>query len=119
MRGREWERTVSVEYIKPESILGFQIDAGMRVHGSDYARPQFHPRLPWRRGRNPSYRLYFRGDYGSSALRYPLFEDSPVDEFEDLVLRAGMNNRVNPFIRDELVRQLHADMGQMRRTERS
>ena len=36
-----------------------------------------------------------------------------MDEFDHLVLRAGMNDRVNPFIRDELVRRLHADMGQV------
>ena len=113
MRGGEWEKPASVEYIKPENHGGFQIDAGIRVQGSDFARPRFHPENDANLRRKISYRLYFRGDYGSSKLKYPLFEDSPVDEFDHVVLRAGMNDRVDPFIRDELVRQLHTDMGQV------
>ena len=60
-RGREWEKPVSVEFVEPESNLGFQIDAGIRVHGSDFARPRFHPELDGNRGQKISYRLYFPG----------------------------------------------------------
>jgi hypothetical protein len=104
--GVAWERPMSVEYIRPDNS-GFQIDSGMRVQGSDYTRPRYTPTSKF------SYRLYFRGDYGESKLEYPLFADSVVQNFEQIVLRAGHNDISNPFLRDELVRQLHTDMGQV------
>ena len=101
-----WEKPMSVEFIRPTDNSGFHIDAGMRVQGSDYTRPRYAANDKF------SYRLYFRGDYSSSRLRYPLFSDSVVEEFDQIVLRAGHNDISNPFLRDELARQLHADMGQ-------
>ncbi|HEY0549299.1 MAG TPA: CotH kinase family protein, partial [Verrucomicrobiae bacterium] len=104
--GIAWERPMSVEYIRADNS-GFQADCGMRVQGSDYTRPRYEATSKF------SYRLYFRGDYGKSKLEYPLFEDSVVQNFEQIVMRAGHNDISNPFLRDELVRQLHADMGQV------
>ena len=40
-----------------------------------------------------------------------MFPGSPVDRYRSLVLRGGKNDQHNPFIKDELVRQLHKDMG--------
>ena len=59
-----------------------------------------------------SLRLYFRGDYGQSRLEYPLIPSSDVEQFATVVLRAGHNDQTNPFIKDELLRRLHKDMGQ-------
>ncbi len=105
--GIAWERPMSVEYVRPLDNSGFQLDCGMRVQGSDYTRPRYEPTSKF------SYRLYFRGDYGSGRLQYPIFEDSVVQSFDQIVMRAGHNDISNPFLRDELVRQLHADMGQV------
>src|SRR6185503_7589459 len=102
-----WERPMSVEYILPADNGGFHIDAGMRVQGSDYTRPRYAATD------KISYRLYFRGDYSSSRLEYPFFTDAVVQNFDQIVLRAGHNDISNPFLRDELARQLHADMGQV------
>jgi len=106
-KGREWERPVSVEYIDPKDNSGFQIDAGIRVHGANYIRPRYKPDSKF------SFRLYFRGDYGPAKLNYPLFPNTPVTTFDQIVLRAGMNDPVNPFIRDELARRLGLDEGQV------
>src|SRR5204863_817513 len=105
--GIAWERPMSVEYFQSSDNSGFQIDCGMRVHGSDYTRPRYAP------NDKISYRLYFRGDYNSGRLEYPLFSDSVVRSFDIITLRAGHNDISNPFLRDELARQLHADMGQV------
>jgi hypothetical protein len=105
--GIAWERPMSVEYILPADNSGFQIDAGMRVQGSDYTRPRYAATD------KISYRLYFRGDYSSSRLEYPFFTDAVVQNFDQIVLRAGHNDISNPFLRDELVRQLSTDMGQV------
>lgn len=103
--GIEWERPVSAELIRPEDNGGFQIDCGMRIHGSPHTRPRYTASSKY------SYRLYFRGDYGEAKLRYPLFPTSPVQEFDVIVLRAGKNDQTNPFIKDELGRRLQLDTG--------
>lgn len=103
--GIAWERPTSVELIQPSDNSGFQIDAGIRVQGSDYQRPRTTAASKF------SYRLYFRSDYGSSKLNYPMFPLTTVDEFDQVVLRAGFNENSNPFIRDEITRRLSHDMG--------
>ncbi len=105
-RGPAWERPVSVELLTPSNNGEFQIDAGLRLHASDYFRPRLTPTSKF------SWRLYFRGDYGAGRLRYPLLPISNVEEFDALVLRAGSND-LNPFVRDELQRRLFADCGQV------
>jgi hypothetical protein len=105
--GIAWEKPVSVEFIKSADNSGFQVDGGIRVQGSDYTRPRYAPTD------KISYRLYFRGDYGSGRLEYPFFADAVVQSFDQIVMRAGHNDISNPFLRDELARQLHTDMGQV------
>jgi len=101
---RELERPVSFEWVRPEDNGGFQVDCGLRVHGSDYMRPRYT------RDSKFSLRLYFRSRYGPDLLEYPLFPFE-VQRFDDIVLRAGHNDMTNPFIKDELVRRLFKDMG--------
>jgi len=110
-RGMAYERPVSFELIKPEDNSGLQIDCGIRVHGSDYMRPRYHRSDGlWTGNSKFSFRLYFRGRYGDGWLEYPLFPFE-VERFKSIVLRGGHNDRVNPFIKDELIRRLHKDMG--------
>src|SRR5204863_7482392 len=80
-------------------------DCGIRVQGSDWQRPRTLPNSKF------SFRLYFRGDYGSGRLNYRPFPDTTLQAFDQMVLRAGFNEAGNPFIRDELVRRLFTDMG--------
>ncbi|HEX5220958.1 MAG TPA: lamin tail domain-containing protein [Verrucomicrobiae bacterium] len=103
--GLAWERPTSVEWIRPEDNSGFQVECGIRVQGSDWQRPRLTPTSKF------SFRLYFRKDYGPGKLEYPLFPLTPVQEFDQLVLRAGYNEQFNPFIRDEFTRRLSSDMG--------
>jgi len=111
-RGMEYERPVSFEFIEPDNIAGFQVDCGLRVHGSNYMRPRYHRSDGYWSGNSKfSFRLYFRDRYGLSRLEYPLFPLEEVDTFKSIVLRGGHNDRVNPFIKDELIRRLHRDMG--------
>ena len=109
-RGIEWERTTSSELFYPDKEGGFQIDNGLRIQGGDFIRGRHTPNrpVPWSKY---SFRLYFRGRYGESRLAYQLFPDLPLSEFEHIVLRAGMNDSINPFICDELCRRLYSDLG--------
>ncbi len=110
---RGLERPVSAEWIDPEGGNGFHIDCGLRVHGSNYMRPRYVRQNGYWSGNGKfSFRLYFRGEYGRNRLEYPLFPESDVEQFASIVLRGGHNDRVNPFIKDELLRRLHKDMGQ-------
>jgi len=80
--GRAWERPVSVELIRPDGSAGFQVNAGLRIRGG-YGRLGSNPKH--------AFRLFFRSEYGPSRLRYPLFGDEGVDEFEKIDLRTAQN----------------------------
>jgi PKD repeat protein len=115
-RGIEWERPISLELLSPDGGDTFQIDAGARVRGG------------WSRdGGNPkhAFRLYFRGEYGETKLRFPLFGDEGTDEFDKIDLRtstdyswtmgdfdgAGLGD-LNTLTRDVFSRDSQRDMNQ-------
>ncbi len=75
-----WERKCAIEYLRPDGAEGFQEDCKIEVHGNSSRRPY--------RMQKHSFRLTFTREYGSSKLRYPLFPDSEVEVFNQLVLRA-------------------------------
>ncbi len=110
--GLAWERPVSVEYIRPDGEEGFALEAGLRVQGGAYIRGLYNYRGSAPPAGKYSFRLYFRGDYGSGRLNYRLIHGIPVTSFDSLVLRAGMNDPTNPFVVDELVRRVYGDTGQ-------
>lgn len=112
LHGLAWERPVSVELLFPNGAEGFHLDCGLRVAGGAYIRGQYDYRgsIPFNKY---SFRLYFRGDYGATRLDYPWFPESIVQSFNHIALRAGMNDPTNPYIRDEMVRRMAADTGQV------
>jgi len=70
------------------------------------------------------FRLKFRGKYGDTKLKYPLFPDTPVDEFNSLVLRADYNNSWvhssqtlerarGSLVRDAFAKDAHGAMGDL------
>jgi len=75
-----WERPCSVEYILPGGADGFQVDCKIEIHGNASRRPY--------RMQKHSLRLTFTRQYGPAKLEYPLFPDSDIIEFNQLVLRA-------------------------------
>jgi len=111
-RGAAWERPVSVEWIRPDGDTGFQADCGLRVQGGDYVRGQYNYRTADIPFSKYSFRLYFRGEYGQGRLNYPLFPETTQTSFDTVVLRAGMNDALNPYLTDEFVRSLVRDTGQ-------
>jgi hypothetical protein len=114
-----WERKCAVEYILPDGSEGFQHDCKVEIHGNASRRPY--------RMQKHSLRLTFTSLYGPAKLEYPLFADSEVDEFNQLVLRASFtdswalvswssSSRYRPndsqYIRDVWMKQSLGDMGQ-------
>ena len=80
--GPEWERPCQVQYFKNEQ-LEFDIDCGIRIQGNSSVGND-----------KKSFRLFFDKDYGQSRLNYPMFDNSAVDEFKNLVLRAGYDDDI-------------------------
>ena len=119
-RGTRWERKTSVEYMPPSDQsegTGFHVNAGLRIQGNSSRRPV--------RMQKHSFRLDFQGKYGVEKLRFPLFDGSPVTEFNKLVLRASstdswalvswMPARYRPndsqYTRDVWMKESHRAMG--------
>lgn len=82
-RGLDWERSSSVELFDAEGNSLFHVDSGIRLHGGFGRRPSGTAKH--------SFRLVFRGEYGSSKLDYPWFGQDQVREFDTIVLRANYN----------------------------
>jgi len=108
--GRDWERRTSVELLHPDGREGFGVDAGLRIRGA-FSRTGDNPKH--------AFRLIFRSEYGAGKLRYPLFGDEGVDEFDKIDLRTSQNNSwsyqgssQNTLIRDVFSRDVQRDMGQ-------
>ena len=117
-RGISWERPASAELIFPTGYVdpdgnaeGFQVDAGLRIRGG-FSRSKSNPKH--------ALRLFFRAQYGDAKLRFPIFGNEGVDEFDNLDLRTSQNyswafqndaNR-NTFLREVFSRDTQRDMGQ-------
>ncbi|MGI9244683.1 MAG: chitobiase/beta-hexosaminidase C-terminal domain-containing protein, partial [Verrucomicrobiales bacterium] len=113
----QYERPCSAELWYPpnsrfEGFAGFQIDAGLRPHSWVTTKRAF--------------RLYFKRQYGSGKLRYPVFESAPwngesaVEEFDKLMLRHHSNDGWEGrwggadealYLRDQFARSCQVDMG--------
>jgi hypothetical protein len=106
---RLWERPTSVEIIYPDSNDSYQINCGIRMHGAITRSHYFTPKH--------SMRLFFRGDYGNKKLNFPLFNDSDVDRFDQIVLRSCSSSYARgsegaTYNKDQWMRDSLADMGQ-------
>ena len=108
--GREAERPCSVELIFPDGREGFQIDAGIRIRGG-FSRIASNPKH--------TFRLFFRGLYGETKLRYPLFGENGADSYDSIDLRTFQNyswsflgDSKGVFVRDQSARDAQLAMGQ-------
>jgi hypothetical protein len=73
---------------------------GMKIHAADYRDQR-------------SLRLYARGEYGESHLKYPFFDTRPFDEYKRLILRNAGNDGVEingSGVRDALITGLMQDI---------
>ncbi len=117
--GIDWEKRASMEWIDPVKGEDFQVNAGLRVHGSQYGRTAGVAKH--------SLRILFKNEYGPTRLEYPLFEDSDVDRFDCLILRAiwnyswfgdstacsGMGTSHADYLRDLFSRDTVRDLGRL------
>ncbi len=83
-RGAAWEREASVEVLEIGGGGSAQVDCGVQMQGNSVRDPV--------KTAKHAFRLVFKGDYGEKKFRYPVFPDSPLEEFDTLTLRADFNN---------------------------
>ena len=89
--GREWERTVNVEYYDTENE-GFNQTAGLRTHGGPVTR----------RAQQKGLKIYARDEYGKKNFKYKIFEESDIEKFKHLILRPFNNSCMPAGIQDWL-----------------
>jgi hypothetical protein len=112
--GRSWERPASATLFRPDGSVHTAFEAGLRIHGGasrEHSEKQ-------------SFRLYFRKRYGEDALETPIFASVlDVSHLKRIVLRGAYNDgwchrtaphwNIATYVRDQLVRDLHLDMGKV------
>lgn len=111
-RGIDWERQGSIELINDPLNKGggFQSECGVRIRGN-FSRTGSNPKH--------SFRIFFRGEYGDSALHYRLFGYSGTDKFDSFDIQSPQDfswafyepQRCN-YIRDPWSRATLGDLGQ-------
>jgi hypothetical protein len=109
--GADWERACSLELLDPADEAEFGVNAGVRIRGG-WSR---HPDNP-----KHAFRLFFRGEYGETKLRFPLFGQEGVHRFDKIDLRTSQNyswsykgaaGRENTMNRDVFSRDLQREIG--------
>jgi hypothetical protein len=107
--GEEWERFCSAELLDPKGKTGFNINAGLRIRGG-WSRHGNYPKH--------AFRLFFREEYGAAKLKFPLFDEEGVKEFDKIDLRCEQNyswsngDHRNTCVREVFSRDTQRDMGQ-------
>ena len=76
-----YERAASAEWLDPSGSEGFHVNCGLRIHGNISRDKGFTPKH--------SFKMFFRSDYGETKLQHAIFPASPVESFDELILRAG------------------------------
>ncbi|HET6408393.1 MAG TPA: lamin tail domain-containing protein, partial [Chthoniobacteraceae bacterium] len=74
----------SVEMILPDGSSAFAVVCGIGGHGNASRDPLKNPKH--------GFQLKFKGEYGGSSLDYQLFPESPVAEYDDIILRPDFNS---------------------------
>ena len=107
-RGLNSEREAYMEIFNAEGQPAIETGFGLRLHGGAGRGGDFNTKK--------AYKAYFRGEYGAKKLRYPLIPDTELEVFDKLVLRSNFNDAIGrngngTLLRDQLIRDLHKDMG--------
>lgn len=69
----------------------FSEACGFKLHGNDS-----------RKGDKQNFKLIFRSEYGMSKLKYPVFDDRDIDEYNALMLKGGSEDWNRSMMRDEV-----------------
>ncbi|MGL1900769.1 MAG: CotH kinase family protein [Fibrobacterales bacterium] len=112
LAGENIEKEVSVEYLSLDKE-GFAVRSHIEIFGNTSVRRWKVDKL--------SFRLTFRDETGYSKLNYKLFNDSPLESFQRIILDAAHNNtffavseaqrKRAHYARDQFAADLHNAIG--------
>ena len=106
-QGRNWERTVNVEFYEPIDNSGINQICGLRTHGN---RSRRYPAK--------GMKIYARKDYGKERFDYSFFEDNQINSFKHLVLKPFATfwpySGTQDYVCNTLARQLELESPQCR-----
>ena len=83
----EYEGVVT---LMEDGVEKFSVPCGFRLHGNDS-----------RKEAKQNFQLRFRSKYGAGKLKYPLFEDRDIEEYDSLLLKGGSEDFNQAMLRDE------------------
>jgi len=90
-----WERKAHMEYFDKERNFGFELDAGVKIHGGwSRAYPQ------------KSFRILTRDEYGTSKINYQLFYDKNITSIDALNIRNAGIDWNGAHMRDMLMQKV-------------
>ena len=92
---QDWERPVSLEFFEFDKSLAFKVNTGVKIYGGC---SRLYPQK--------SLAFYFRGEYGNDKLRYRLFDDIPVYEYNNFTLRSSGQDWWRTMFRDGMAQTL-------------
>ena len=112
--GETWERSCSLEWFDPLTGPEFQVDCGVSIQGGSITGSGLRSQL--------SLALKFKAAFGPTKLEYKVFDDSPLERFDYLILDSGSQLSINApagstskihaqETRDEFASDLHESMG--------
>jgi len=97
---QDWERPAHIEFYEPNREPGFELDCGIKIGG---ACSRLYPQK--------TLAVYTRSEYGFSKIKYQLFQDKDIEEFNNMNIRNGGQDWWRAIIRDPFMHQVVA--GQM------
>lgn len=108
--GKNWERQAHIELLNHDGSPGFSVGCGLRIRGSS-SRAANNPKH--------SLRLFFRNEWGVGKLKFPLFGENEINEFDKIDLRSTQtfswhfegDAYQSTYCSDEFVRDLALSMG--------
>ncbi len=92
---QDWERPVRLEFFESDKSLAFSVNAGVKIFGGC---SRLYPQK--------SLGFYFRGQYGNSKLNYRLFDDAPIAEYNNFILRSSGQDWWRTMFRDAMAQTL-------------
>ena len=98
-RGREWERLANVEFYEPDDTTHINQNCGLRTHG---AISRIFPAK--------GLKIYAREEYGKKRFKHRFFDDTPIESFKHLALKAFAifwpHSGTNNYLSTQLALQL-------------
>ena len=100
MKGREWERTINMEFYEVADNSGVNQICGLRTHGNRARK------MPQK-----GIKVYAREEYGKKRFHHQFFETSPIDSYKHLIIKPF--STLYPFsgVQDYVCSQMAIELG--------